>query len=460
MKKSLLLVSLILVAIAILPIIGNSVIKKVIDEKIVELKKIGIEVKIDNADSAYFNTSRHFEFLLKDGKKILKYLDVSSNKQVDLYSNILLDDILVGMDIKYNNFPFSKAIEIEIYPLKISKNLEESLKKKDIRVYKYLVTSLKLKRILCHVNYNLINDKFDGYLNNIDENLNLKSGTIAKFKITKMLFDGTMKVDETEIFNLSVKELSLNLNKTDESMSMIFDKFKSSSKFDVKNGYKSSFKLDNMLIITKGTSNDIEISLDKLKASSNLDTKALNVKIDSKSFVKNLKFSSKHAKFQVKNLKFNTKMDGLDKKEFEHLRVLAMKSDANNMITSIKLQNKIKKSLTSLVSKGLVVSIDDYSFENIKVNSKDLKDASIKVKMNIKKDEDFKNKLKLSPLLVLENFDIKIGIKLSKEIYEKIREIQPNMVSFKRYAKVKNNNVIFDIVFKNSKFYVNGEAVN
>ena len=196
MKKSIALVFVILIAIAILPTIGNSIIKKNIDEKLSEIKNVGVEVKADKIDSAYLHTSRHFEFLVNDSEKLFQYFRINLN-QINLNKN--LDGMLIGVDVAYNNLPFSKAVQIEIYPLKMSENMQTSLKKEDIRVYRYLETFLSLKKLLLHVNYKILNNQYDGYLKDIDEKFNFKNGSIAKVKILKLSFDGKNKKDKSNI---------------------------------------------------------------------------------------------------------------------------------------------------------------------------------------------------------------------------------------------------------------------
>lgn len=407
MKKSIILIVLILGIIAILPTIGNSIIKQTIDEKVLELGNFGIKIEVDNSSSSYLSTSRHFEFLVTDSRDFFKHLNINSNAS--------FDGMLIGIDIKYYNLPFVKAVNLEIYPLKMSTDIRQSIKEGDIRLYRYLEAFFKLKRVLCHINYNFINNKFDGYLNDIDEKLELKDKSTVKFKILKVFFDG-----KPNISNFSTKELSLNINQKDRNITVMINSFKSSSEFNLKNGYKNRIGFKDIKVISTTAIKSID--------------------------------------FDIKDLNFNTSVKGLDTKEIENLRALILKG---NSISYSKFQNEMKISLVSLFSRGLTISLNDYSFKNIILNKiHNINGASLKAKIIVKKDTALAQKLSISPMLVLNDFDISLNIKLSKEIFEKLKSVNSNILIIDSYAKINKNNVTFDIVYKDTKLLINGKALN
>jgi len=124
-------------------------------------------------------------------------------------------------------------------------------------------------------------------------------------------------------------------------------------------------------------------------------------------------------------------------------------------------KNDIKNSFISLLSKGLVVTIEDYSFKNLILNKKDeLKGASLKAKFNLKKDDDLAKKLKISPLFALKDLDVSVNIKLSKKIYEKLQKTQSKMMIIKKYVKIDKNSVKIDILFNAGKLSINGKSLN
>ena len=160
----------------------------------------------------------------------------------------------------------------------------------------------------------------------------------------------------------------------------------------------------------------------------------------------------------IKDFAYDIAINGLDKDSFEELRVIV--SHAKVSSSSNDLQDDMQKSIVKLLSHGLELDIAKFSLENITLNRvENLEGFDIKSKFKIKEDRDLATKIRFSPLLVSQNVDMTINIKLSKPLYKKLTNGVPMTSLASGYAKEDANSVLFDITFINGELRVNGKAL-
>ncbi len=169
MQKSIVAVVFILVLIALLPIVGNRFMKTTISQRVAELQSVGLEVSKEKSEFGYLNTSRHFEFILKDTQKFITYLEQYSQKQIPPYVDALVKGVLLGVDLKYSNFPFAKSLTLELYPIFLS-----------------------TKGIFYHIQYNFLNNDFKGFVKGINEKYKLDNGLKLIALLQKANFNGVI----------------------------------------------------------------------------------------------------------------------------------------------------------------------------------------------------------------------------------------------------------------------------
>jgi len=455
MKKSLFLVVVILVAIAILPVIGNSFMKKMINDRLVELKSNGLVVKKDISLSAYLYSSRHFEFTVEDTSKFINYLNTFSDKQIPPYVNSMIKGAIVGMDVGYNNLPFAKGLSVDIYPLTLSDEMSDSIKDEDLEFYNHINKFLSLKGILYHINYDVTNRDFDGYVKDINEAYTLKDKTNMKLVVAKAVFKGSGYLIAPDRLSTLINRVNISIKNQNIDLVFSLDKLKSASSFASVSTYLSSIDLRDMKLSFKDKDENISVSTSNIKVNFSANTQGEKAEFNTKSSIKELRLLSSKDNIHMQNLKYDIAVNGIDKASLESLRVVVSKSKSNHQLNS-----KVIKSGIHLVSHGLQVDVPELSVENITLNkTENLKGFSIKLALKIKEDKEFLTKLNISPILLIDDIDLHLNIKLSNEIYNFIMKDIPMANSFSNYAVIDASDTIFDMVFSKSNLKINGKDI-
>lgn len=457
MKKSIIVVVVLLVAIALLPLIGNTLIKQRIDTQISSLKTVGLEIKSDVSSETYLHTSRHFEFLLKDSKAFVSYLNKYSKKQIPPYVNALLNGVVIGSDVEYLNLPFAKSFKVDLYPLTLSPKIADSLRQNDIKFYNYLEKFLQSKGILYHINYNLINSDFDGYMKDVDANQTLSNGMQMALKLQKVNFEGNGELIAPDRIQTKIKTLNIDLLDENQHIKLFLKKFASSSNFESQSTYLTSAELKELTMKIDSKSEDTNLSVKNFKVNASSNAQGEAVELESKSSMDSLNFHSRVLSVDMKKFHSAIAVNGLSKEVFKKLSTLLAQNQVNNSLGHIEA---MKKSIIELVAQGFVLNIADFSVDKLSVNdAKDMDGFTLQSTITMKKDASLAQKIQLSPLLAIGSLDLKSKIALSKEFLALVVKNQALAQKIESYAKVEHNRLLYDISFIDAKTTINGKAL-
>jgi hypothetical protein len=457
MKKSLVIISVLIAVAAALPIVGNTVMKNTIETRVSELNKYGLKSINTKTESTYLSTKKHFEFTLEDAGEFVNYLSQYSDQQIPSYVNAMLEGLLIGADLEYSNLPFSKAIELDIYPLALSKEMAESLEANDIDFAHHLVKFLHSRGVLYHINYDIVSENFNGYVKNINESHVLKDGTALLFSLDATTFNGNGKLIAPSSLTTFMKKLELEIKKDKEALAVTVDNLATTTNFESKNTYISSIGIADMKMFVKGTQNDISINMSELLFAASSNTQGEYAELDSKSNIKHLKFISKELIFDIEELSSDVALNTLDKKTFDEIQDLVSQA----RVSSTPLQEqKLEESLFKLISKGFVLDIADMSVKNITLNANEkLKGFSIKSELKMNEDPALIQKLQISPMLLISDVALTSKMKFSKEIYAKLTQDRPMTALVTEYIKEDKDNILFDLSFINGELTLNGKTI-
>lgn len=457
MKKILIFVSTAIFAFALLPLLGNKLAQESLEKKIKSLQANGIEVKNTIIEYSYFSTSRHYEFMVQDMDKFLQYLNSYSDEQLPAYVDAIVDGVIIGSDLQYSNFPFAKAISVDIYPLTISESMKKSLEKEDKDFYNYIDKFLKNRGVLYHVNYNLLSKDFDGFIKNINENYTLKDSTKLHFELSNAIYSGNGELIAPSQLISSIQNISLSAFKDTESLKLNLKNFSSSSNFESQTTYLSSAKLKSLELNATSKENDILFSISEFYADISSNTQGDKAQVYAKSSVKDFVLNSKEINIQSSDFNYDISLNDLDKDSFEALRVTITQMQNKDAFVA---QEKIQESVTALLSKGLKFNIADFSIKNIALeDNQNLGGFSLVATTNLKEDKDLAQKIKHSPIFVAQSIESDIKFKLSKKIFDTFSDILPMVQLIKSYAKEDTQNLIFDISFKNQELKINDKSI-
>jgi len=457
MKKIVFLITVAVIIIAILPIIGNKYIENELSQRVVNLESFGMDVKKIDIQSTYFSSKKKFEFSLKDTDKFLEYLSRYSKKQLPPYTKAMIDGVRVGVDLEYSNFPFSKAISLNIYPLTLSNSMRSELKDLDLDFYNYIDKFLHSKGVLYHLNYNILSQDFDGYVKDIDEYYTLKGKTEISLKLKNVIYHGNGELIAPKLLLSSMELVSLKVLQEDIHLDFNLQKVSTSSNFESQSTYISSAGVENFDLLVRGMSDTLSLKTSDIKINVSSNTQGQNAEMFSKTSFQNLNVSSKELSFDIKEFNSDISIKGIDKDSLEEFRLLVLKTQTNN---TLELEERITKALYSVLSHGVLVDIADFSVKDIVVDGNSSLDAfSLRANFELKEDKNFIKKVEYMPIALASSINTNIKFKLSKKIFTKLLKLYPMIIMSKKYAKDEGSSLIFDITFINGELRVNGKAL-
>lgn len=457
MKKSLIIILVLITVALALPIIGNSVMKSTIETRIAELSEYGLKSNNTETESTYLTTKKHFEFALEDPDEFVNYLSQYSDQQIPSYVNAMLEGLVIGADLKYSNLPFSKAIELDIYPLALSKEMTDSLEENDLDFAHHIEKFLHSKGVFYHINYNIVSEDFDGYVKDINESHTLQDGTALLLVLDTTTFNGNGKLIAPNSLTTFMKKIEVELKQDKQTLTFTMNNLATTTSYESKNTYISSIGITDLKMLVYGTDSDMSINMSELSFSGSSNTQGEYAELNSKSNIKHLKFDSKELVFEIENLSSDVALNTLDKENFDKIQDLISQA----RVSSTPLQEqKLEESLFKLISKGFVLDIADMSVKNITLNTNEnLKGFSIKSELKMKADPALIQKLQISPMLLIADIVLTSKMKFSKEIYAKLTQDRPMTAIVAEYIKEDKENVLFDISFINGELMLNGKII-
>ena len=456
-KTSIIIVAVILLIIAILPVVGNKFMQNYIQDAMSQVNKHGLKLESMKTDSGYLNTKKHLEFVIEDSSEFINYINTHAHKQLPTVTQSELDGTVIGVDLKYSNIPFAKSINFDMYPLKLSKTVSDSLKTEDINFYNKFSAFLEAKGLLYHVDYNLINSKFKGYVKDINEVYKLQNGSDVTIKLLGVKFKGEGDLLSAKSIDSKIKTMRLEATQKGEHALLSLEDFKENSTFVSFHDYKSAVEFKKMHFLVEGIHEDLNISVEKLQTSSNAETNKERVTMKSHTAFKALNISSKQLSLNVKKLNSDVTLKGLAQKPMEDISNLLNKTTNINAVAG---QKEMQEALLKLLERGLEIDISDVSLADLVVNERENYGAlKMNLNMVVNKDENISQKVKMSPLLLLSNLKLDSNIKLSQMMYDKLVQNSPMAGVISSYAKKEKKSVVFKIQLHDSKLYVNGKAI-
>ncbi|MEA3331669.1 MAG: DUF945 family protein [Campylobacterota bacterium] len=458
MKKLLLLTIIVVIVVALLPFLGNRVVKSELDNNIQTLTSYGIEVAKSSEEATYLSAKKHYEFLVKDSKKFLKYLEQFSDNQLPPYIDAALAGVLVGVDLEYSNFLFSDEVSADIYPLSLSSEMMEGIKKEDKDFYKYLKTLLESRGVLYHINYKIVSEGFDGYIKDIKEEYLLQDGSKIVLNISDAIFDGTGSLIAPTTLNSTIQKIGFNATHDGEEFSLVLNDFTSNSNFKSHSTYTMQANLQSLEYKISGTKkSDVLVDSSDISVNISSNIEGEKAEFDAKSSFKELEIKTQTASFLASGLNYVLRVSDVDKDALEGLRVLLSRTKSSY---SNSLQDQIEKSTLNLFSKGLRFDIEEFSLANFSIkDKKDIDGFKIKVNIVLKEDVALHKKSKPSPLSLLQNITLDAKLKFSKEMMAIIYKEVSLSKSMKNYAVEEGDNVVFNVKFLDKKLSINGKQL-
>jgi hypothetical protein len=368
----------------------------------------------------------------------------------------MVNGVLLGADVEYSNIPFIKNVLIDIYPMSLSQTMMDEIKNDDADFYAFINTFFLKKGILYHMEYDMTSEDFSGFVKDINEQYTLKDDTNLTVLLSGMTYKGSGDLIAPNIISSNIELVSMRAFKDSVEVKFDLSGFSSASEFESQSIYSSSVSLDSIALSLTGDEN-MSMFSKGLKASLSSDTEESFAQLYAKTTFKELGISLKELNAKLYDFNYDISLGDLDKDALEELQDIVSQAK-NSPSNSFELQ--IKESLIKLLSRGVTLGIDDFSFKKLLLDeTEDLQGISIHSQITFKEDPALENKLLYTPILLIQNLDTEIKIKISKEIFNKINQNAPGTTLAMEYAKAEGDDYVFEISFHDGELLVNGRVL-
>jgi hypothetical protein len=201
MKKIIIIASVLILTILGYMILASMIEKNVqqnAQERITDLTNHGFDIEKIKKDQK----SDHYILTFKDMQKITPFIQ-GFNPKLSANTINALQDMQIALDVQ-NNHGFLDDIKIEIYPIKLPSEIQNSLKADEQKV---IEQHLKQKTIMLYLSFDKSLSDFKGHLQDIDIK-ELKK----ELRIQGDTFSGKIKDGEIIGYEENVKEFSFKVD--------------------------------------------------------------------------------------------------------------------------------------------------------------------------------------------------------------------------------------------------------
>lgn len=460
MKKFLIVLILVVGVVVLLPVVGNSMVQKTLKENIDLFCANGIDIQNETTETSYLNTKNHYEFILRDAPKFVKFINQYSDAQLPPYVEAAIGGVTIGVDIEYSNFPIGSKVILAIYPITLPEELEQELKQESINFYNYIDKLLQAKGVLYHMNYYISKNIFDGFIKNIDEKYVFDNGNELVFKLLDATYYGEGPIIAPKSIHTNISEITLDVKADNQTIAFRAKDLKSASTFESQSTYASSASLDSFSFLLKEhKEKKIGLSLKEFKVNISSNVQANAGEFYTKMSFKEMEINSKDVQsIKVSEANYDISLDGVDKDSFEEFRVLTSHANATN---SPDFEQKLQKIVTRIFSKGISLSIPDLSIKEIRVDNEEPIDGfKFMARMTLSENPNLEQNLKSSPKEVLEHINLASTLKLSKGFFAFIKKNAPLVGLAGSFAKKENDKLVFEVKLNAGVLSINDKAMN
>ena len=437
----------------VLPFIGNASVEKVTQERITMLEKNGIKVERSDNGSSYMETKSHYLFTLEDQEAFQNYITTLSKDQVPNYLSAMLDDVVMGADVVYSNLLIDSDISLDLYPVAFREASADRMKAEDPKLYAEMVKMLDEKAFLYHMNYNVTGEKFDGYIKDIDKNLEFDGGKKAKIIFKSATFTGTGTLVEPKSVHMEIKEADVDFTMPDASRMLLeMRDLESDNSFSAKNSFDLNYDMRQLHFNYEDVMGKIDIRSKNMKMVSSSLSKDKKLSTKLRTSIESFKMNDLNGSLELQNFRFVMDADSIDEEAYEAFQTASEKAGSSSQFTML--------AAIGVVAKGLNVNVEQLSVDKLQVRDSKLMDGfNHKISLKVKADDTLVQKIQVSPLAMLQNLDIDATLRFTNKFYNYLLQKNKNLVMANTYAKKEGSHVLFDIKLKEGAVSVNGQSL-
>ena len=407
--------------------------KQQVNNELTTLQENGFGVN----DRKIKEREEHFVLSFDDPAKITSYLS-SQGAQLEQEDILAFKGLKIGVDAKYLNDSYS-ALSLDIYPIGIPESMLQEIEEEDKAALERIKKMMADKTLLVHLDFNKLLSGFKGHIKDINETFE-DEGKVT-FISQNFKFEGDIENEKVKTVRQTLELFSVE---ADKELTMKLSNFTSNytltgpSPYDSKSGY-SIGKIE-----LKGESEFSMLMKDlNVKAVSSVKNDLLKSSITTKTEM--IALAEEQKKYKMYDILFDFKLDNLDIASFEALQGIDIEDE--------KAINALSQ---KILSKGITMSIPNFSVKKIAENGKTMDGFTLSSSLSIDKSFDI-NAVSQDPFAVLNALSSKTIISASNELFARIaQEPRAMMVLMLLPPVEKEGKKIYEIEFIKGKIIVNG----
>jgi hypothetical protein len=452
MKKILLITATVIVALALTPLVSKKFVESEINNQVEKLASSGLSVEKQTTDSTYLSTKKHFEFVVNDADRFSDYLSSFSNRQIAPYVKTLFSGITVGVDLDYNNIPILNTVAIDIYPISLSPQTMNDIKKEDRDFGVYLEKFLSEGGLFYHIDLDVVTNEFSGHIKDIKESYTFKSSHKLDAQLLESTFSGKGPLIAPEFIDSTTKKIYLDIRDKASKITVDMQDVSISSKFESRTTYSTDIELSKLdMDFDKIDGAKTKLNITKPSFSFSSSTKGVKAKIKSLTSFDKIKLMARMQELNVEKFNLDFSIGNIDKDSYEELSRLV------NSTSDKDLNLEVQKQMREIAMRGFDLDIKDISVKNITINNtKDLKSASLKANIKLPQNVATSN----VPInQMMDKLDVDMLLNISKPMFIAITRSAPIVALSQGFAKEQGDSLIYDVKMNKGSLVVNGKKI-
>ena len=414
----------------------TQVIKEQVQSELKVLEKRGFSITQRESQEK----SEHFVLGFQDTDKITAYLNEKGTK-VKKEDMLAFKGFQLGVDVNYLADVYS-ALSLDVYPVALPQEVQDDMREDNV-TFTRVNSLIADKALLLHVDINKLLTGFKGYLKDINETFKSEEEKITILS-KALLFSGEIKENRVQNVKQSLKQLAVL---SDTSMSVTLTNITSSymhtgtSKYDMKSEYHiEKIETDEKsALAVKLLVNNINIKASNVVHKELLKS-VMNITLD------NAELTLGKEKEKIQKMVFDFETDNLDVTAFDALQTI-----------DIEDEKSINSVLEQILSKGVTMSIPDFSVAEVTHKGKTIKGFNLDATFAIDKSLDAKAASQ-NILAVLEKLESTLNLSVSTELFALLAEDKKVMMFLMMMPpKDKEGKKVYNATYSKGKLIVNGK---
>jgi hypothetical protein len=457
MKKTLIIIAVIFISLAILPFVGNKVVQESIQSRLNTLNKYGLTSKLEEQEKKYLTTHMRYHIIVEDEKKFVQYLQQFSSKQLPPYTQSLLEGVTFAIDLDYSNIPFSDKLSIELYPIALSEKTMQNLQTTQPKVYDFVKRVLQNKALLYHIDYNVVSAEFEGYMKDFNEKLTLEKNEHIEVSFHGLKADGKGILLAPDRLHTSLKDFKIDMSANKETALLKANNITSTTNFESETTYISSVHVGELALSMSADNTILQAKVENFALNASSNTQDEKAKLFLKTHLKHFEFNNYTGQYTLDGFNYDLMVEDMHKASYIQLHKLfeTRSKEWNGEKEQLAQQN-----IVQLLAHGLHLKIADLSLKKFSFpNSDEIEGFRANVDLRMSPDASVVDAQHLTSQKMLKNLTLSSSMVISKPFYSVINNVYPVDLILAEYKKEKKDKIIFDIQLKDGVVHVNGKKV-